>query len=113
MSAFSNLHAGWPREGRIVFENVYLMYQSSASSTERDALKTTRIDSEEMKFALDDISFEVEAGEHVGLVGRTGSGKSSLLRVLFRLVPHLAGPVSNPRIARLKNFLGATGIVSL
>ena len=103
----------WPKEGRIAFENVHLMYQSAIASTERGSSVATRVQTNEMTFALNDISLVVEAGEHVGVVGRTGSGKSSLLRVLFRLVPHFSGPVSNPQAARLENFFGATGTVSI
>ena len=35
---------------------------------------------------LKKVSFCIEGGEHVGCVGRTGAGKSSLIQVLFRLV---------------------------
>ncbi|KAF7319288.1 ATP-binding cassette transporter [Mycena chlorophos] len=35
---------------------------------------------------LQDVSFEVEAGERVGIVGRTGSGKSSLTLALLRTI---------------------------
>ena len=35
--------------------------------------------------ALRGVSFRVEGGEKLGVVGRTGAGKSSLVRVLFRL----------------------------
>ncbi|KZP18368.1 P-loop containing nucleoside triphosphate hydrolase protein [Athelia psychrophila] len=36
---------------------------------------------------LNDISFDVKAGERVGIVGRTGSGKSSLTLSLLRCIP--------------------------
>ena len=34
--------------------------------------------------ALESVSFNVEPGEFLGVVGRSGSGKSSLLRCLYR-----------------------------
>ena len=38
-----------------------------------------------------DVNFEILAGEFVLLMGATGSGKSSLLRVMNGLTPHLTG----------------------
>lgn len=43
--------------------------------------------------ALDGVTFRVEPGEKLGIVGRTGSGKSSLFLVLFRLLEPSAGRV--------------------
>ncbi|MGK9165113.1 nitrate/sulfonate/bicarbonate ABC transporter ATP-binding protein [Inquilinus limosus] len=43
---------------------------------------------------LDDVSLTIREGEIVGLLGRSGSGKSSLLRIIAGLVPPSAGTVT-------------------
>jgi NitT/TauT family transport system ATP-binding protein len=43
---------------------------------------------------LDDVSMTIREGEIVGLLGRSGSGKSSLLRIIAGLVPPTAGDVT-------------------
>ncbi|WP_051247698.1 AAA-associated domain-containing protein [Inquilinus limosus] len=43
---------------------------------------------------LDDVSLTIREGEIVGLLGRSGSGKSSLLRIIAGLVPPTAGAVT-------------------
>ena len=58
----------WPQGGEIEFTNVSMKYQSHLPLT------------------LKGVSFKINAGESVGIVGRTGAGKSSLLATLFRLV---------------------------
>lgn len=55
----------------------------------------------ERDFALRDITFQLAAGETLGLLGRTGSGKTTLTRLLLRLVEPTSGAI----------HLGATGVV--
>jgi lipopolysaccharide transport system ATP-binding protein len=43
--------------------------------------------------ALDDVSFDVEPGEAVGVIGRNGAGKSTLLKILSRITKPSAGHV--------------------
>ncbi|XP_018322221.1 probable multidrug resistance-associated protein lethal(2)03659 [Agrilus planipennis] len=57
----------WPSRGVIVFKNLFLTYASDKPAV------------------LKDLNFTVNAGEKIGIVGRTGAGKSSLIGALFRL----------------------------
>jgi lipopolysaccharide transport system ATP-binding protein len=52
--------------------------------------------------ALDNISFEVNQGDKVGIIGRNGAGKSTLLKVLSRITEPTSGKIHiNGRIASL------------
>ena len=66
----------WPHKGAINFNGVVMGYRVGLP----DVLKGA--------------SFEVEAGEKVGVCGRTASGKSTLLVCLFRLAELRAGTIS-------------------
>lgn len=43
--------------------------------------------------ALKDVSFTIEDGEFVGIIGHTGSGKSTLIQIISSLIPQTAGRV--------------------
>ena len=47
----------------------------------------------ELKYVLEDISFKVGKGKHVGIVGRTGSGKSSLFTAFYHLADVIDGQI--------------------
>ncbi|KAK5580209.1 hypothetical protein RB653_000222 [Dictyostelium firmibasis] len=70
---------GWPSltssNTPIVFENVVMSYREGLPSV------------------LKGISFEIKSGEKIGICGRTGSGKSSLLLALFRIVELSSGRI--------------------
>lgn len=59
----------------------------------------------ELPFVLKNLNFEVKAGERFGIIGRTGSGKSSLIQALFHLYPIEKGEISinglKPKITNL------------
>ena len=63
---FSNPQAHWPSEGVIKLENVVMSYRP------------------DLRPALDGVDFQTAPGEKIGIVGRTGSGKSSLFNALLR-----------------------------
>ena len=66
------------------------------------ALRSKARETREEFWALRDISFEVEAGDVVGIVGRNGAGKSTLLKVLSRITEPTSGRITlNGRVASL------------
>ncbi|SPJ78456.1 related to multidrug resistance-associated protein [Fusarium torulosum] len=84
----SNLLEGWPLAGSITFENVSATYEDVLE----DLDATTRLDSTP-KLALDSITFTIKPGERVGICGRTGSGKSSLMAALLQILPCYQGRI--------------------
>ncbi|KAF8594789.1 hypothetical protein BDV93DRAFT_501773 [Ceratobasidium sp. AG-I] len=69
--------ATWPSatKGALVVENLILKYAP------------------ELEPVLNGISFEIKPSEKIGLVGRTGSGKSTMALALFRFVDPTAGQI--------------------
>jgi ABC-type multidrug transport system fused ATPase/permease subunit len=64
----------WPIEGRVVFTDYSTRYR------------------EGMDLVLKHLSFEIKPQEKIGIVGRTGAGKSSLTLALFRIIEAANSP---------------------
>ena len=81
-------------KGQIEFKNVCFYYK-------------------ENDYILKDLSFKVKSGEHIAFVGPTGSGKSTVIRLLCRLYEPQKGEIlidginiKNIPISELRNMLG-------
>jgi ABC-type multidrug transport system fused ATPase/permease subunit len=71
-----SLEMSWPANGEICINGIDIRYRP------------------ELPLALDQLSFSIPPGSRVGVVGRTGSGKSTLCQALFRLLEAEEGSVS-------------------
>lgn len=66
-----------------------------------NALKFERSTIEDF-WALNNISFDVQPGESIGIIGRNGAGKSTLLKILSKITPPTTGHIiSRGRVASL------------
>jgi ATP-binding cassette subfamily B protein len=75
-------------EGRVEYEHVSFSYPEALSRPSDDAVQPG-----EAEQVLDDISFTATPGDTVALVGSTGSGKSTLCKLLLRLYDVSAGEI--------------------
>ena len=65
----------WPKEGKIKFENYSVQYRP------------------ETEIVLKNLNFEILPKEKIGIVGRTGSGKSTIANCLFRILEAKEGKI--------------------
>merc|ERR1712087_328287 len=71
----TDLDESWPHDGSIDVKNVAVRYRPT------------------LPLALNGASFSVPSGARVGVVGRTGSGKSTIVQTLFRLLEAERGEI--------------------
>ncbi|MEP6703713.1 MAG: ABC transporter ATP-binding protein [Acidobacteriota bacterium] len=83
----------------------YRIYQESAAEASPNKLRSLvqRLGGKATDFwALRDVSFEVERGEAVGIIGQNGAGKSTILKLLYNITAPTKGRISiNGRLAAL------------
>lgn len=64
---------GWPAEGAVKFDHYSTRYR------------------ENLDLVLNDISLDIKPKEKIGIVGRTGAGKSTLVLAIFRMIEPTSG----------------------
>ena len=67
--------SNWPSKGEITFQNFSVKYRNDT------------------ELVLKNINFHLKPGEHLGIVGRTGSGKSTIALCLFRILEAYSGKI--------------------
>jgi len=72
----AKLDPSWPQEGRITFSDVQMRYRAG------------------LPLVLKGLTMDIRGGERVGIVGRTGAGKSSIMSALFRLTELSGGRIA-------------------
>ena len=69
------LQEGWPKEGSVTIQDLSVRYRPN------------------LPRSLKNVTFDIPSGSRVGVVGRTGSGKSTLVQSLFRLLEAETGSI--------------------
>jgi lipopolysaccharide transport system ATP-binding protein len=83
-------------------QSAYRSIREDITSTVTDIFRRKKRRTEEVFQALNNVSFEINAGERVGIIGRNGAGKSTLLKILSRITEPTSGSIEiTGRVASL------------
>lgn len=98
-------------EPAIVIQNLFKQYKKGAVAEPyvslRDVVartfqRTKRNNQQRLFWALENVNFQIEQGERIGIIGRNGAGKSTLLKIISRITPPTKGRiVLDGRVASL------------
>jgi ATP-binding cassette subfamily C (CFTR/MRP) protein 1 len=70
-----NVSETWPQRGHIAIQQVSMRYR------------------EGLPLVIEDMTLDIPGGSKIGIVGRTGAGKSSIMEMLLRTVPLANGSI--------------------
>jgi len=80
-------------KGKIFFDHVSFSYGNDKGGSTRSA-RSGQAKSPRSVFGLRDVSFEIKAGQTVALVGHSGSGKTTIMMLMTRLVDPKKGTIA-------------------
>ena len=91
------------RGGYVALRDVLTnVFKNPFQFAKQKAKKSLGIGTKEEFWALNDINFEVNKGEIIGIIGRNGAGKSTLLKILSKITPPTTGEIKiNGRVGSL------------
>lgn len=80
-------------QGRVAFENVWFSYDNKSTTSNRALTHPPPVTAPN-DYTIKDVSFVVESGQTVAILGATGSGKSSLVNLIPRFYDADAGRIT-------------------
>ncbi|EOA2749087.1 ABC transporter ATP-binding protein [Enterococcus faecalis] len=112
-------NASYDRVNELLHEKTHIIERKDAIKTMAQGTISMKIDSfsypKEETVALENIQFSLQEGETLGIVGKTGAGKTTILKLLMREYDQYQGTISfgkhNIKNYTLDALMGAMGYV--
>lgn len=112
-------NASYDRVNELLHEKTHIIERKDAIKTMAQGTISMKIDSfsypKEEAVALENIQFSLQEGETLGIVGKTGAGKTTILKLLMREYDQYQGTISfgkhNIKNYTLDALMGAMGYV--